>query len=126
MVTIVLFWLWFVCRFAGFTAINGREKTGRDEWDMFHPILISEAFFAPATILSFLRLTALLKSSSALGPLQISLKSMIQDILRFMVIFAFVMTGFVIATITVYANYDGNKRIEGGTETKTQPDHYIG
>ena len=126
MVIFLSFWLWVIFQVVGIAEAKiAHEYIDRNTWPMGHRILISEIFFALGTVLSFLKLISLLKASSSLGPLQISLKSMILDTVRFMVIFIIIMTGFVIATTGIYYNYKGNKRIQNG-KTHEQSDKYIG
>ena len=58
----------------------------RSDWESFDPQLISEALFATANIFSILKLVHFCTISSHLGPLQLTLGRMVNDVLRFMVL----------------------------------------
>ncbi|ELT98254.1 hypothetical protein CAPTEDRAFT_220330 [Capitella teleta] len=60
-------------------------------WSPQDPEIVSDILFAVANILSFARTTYVMPSHELLGPLQISLGRMIGDIIRFMVLFAFMV-----------------------------------
>lgn len=92
--------------------IKDEEDQYRYEWSTYHPLLISEAFFAVGTVLSFIRLTFLFRAVSWLGPLQISFKKMMTDIVRFLIIFVVVMAGFVVAISKIYNVYDHSVQIK--------------
>ncbi|KAG9511063.1 Transient receptor potential-gamma protein, partial [Fragariocoptes setiger] len=66
----------------------------REQWDAYDPILLSEALFAAATILSALKLVYIFLINPHLGSLQISLARMMIDILKFAWIYALVLFSF--------------------------------
>lgn len=90
----------------------GGDTTKRNEMNMFHPLLLSECAYSVGCILAFTRLNALFKASNAMGPLQISLRRMAWDIVRFMLIFFIVITAFVIGITKLYSAYAGYVRME--------------
>ncbi|XP_050434366.1 transient-receptor-potential-like protein [Adelges cooleyi] len=66
----------------------------REKWDTFDPQLVADALFAAANILSALKLIHMCSISSHLGPLQLSLKRMLIDILKFFSIYSLVLFSF--------------------------------
>ncbi|XP_039601752.1 short transient receptor potential channel 4b isoform X1 [Polypterus senegalus] len=85
---------------------NGLTK--RADWDMWHPTLMAEAFFAIANIFSSLRLISLFTANSHLGPLQISLGRMLLDILKFLFIYCLVLLAFANGLNQLYFYYETN------------------
>ena len=74
--------------------------------DDLNPLLISEACFAIATVLSFLSLFRDMVAISFVGPLRVSLGGMITDIIRFFIIFFFVWLSFAMGMRQLYQTYD--------------------
>ena len=72
----------------------------------YDPLLISEAAFSVATVLSFLSLLRDIVVLAFVGPLRVSLGGMISDILRFVFLFAFVWVSFGIGMTHLYQTYD--------------------
>jgi len=66
----------------------------REEWETFDPQLIADALFAASNILSALKLIHMCSISSHLGPLQLSLKRILIDILKFFSIYSLVLFSF--------------------------------
>ncbi|VDL85243.1 unnamed protein product [Schistocephalus solidus] len=66
----------------------------RAQWNAYDPVLISECLFAIANIFATLRLIYVFTVSPQLGPLQISLGRMVNDILKFFCVFSLVMVAF--------------------------------
>jgi len=80
-----------------------REQLGRGEayatarrsqWESFDPQLIAEALFATANIFSILKLIHFCTISSHLGPLQLTLGRLVNDVLRFLVLALLVCFAF--------------------------------
>ncbi|XP_055890831.1 short transient receptor potential channel 7-like [Biomphalaria glabrata] len=84
----------------------------RINWDVMDPINTSEGLFAMANILSFSRISYLLRANEILGPLQISLGKMINDILKFFVFAAIVIIAFMVALNNLYWYYSYREDIE--------------
>ena len=66
----------------------------RFRWDMSDPETVSDVLFAIANILSIARTTFVMPAHEMLGPLQITLTSMLGFITRFLVLFSLVSTVF--------------------------------
>ncbi|VEL07771.1 unnamed protein product, partial [Protopolystoma xenopodis] len=66
----------------------------RANWDAFDPVLISECLFSTANIFSTLRLVQIFTVNPHLGPLQISLGRMLNDILKFFCVYLLVLIAF--------------------------------
>ena len=60
--------------------------------------------------------------------MQISLKKMVSDILRFVGMFFIIMTAFVVGITKVYSSYQGSKSINyrTGEMVEEQPEDFIG
>ncbi|KAI4877491.1 hypothetical protein NFI96_015053, partial [Prochilodus magdalenae] len=82
------------------------QRKSREEWEMWHPTLVSEALFAIANIFSSLRLISLFTANSHLGPLQISLGRMLLDILKFLFIYCLVLLAFANGLNQLYFYYE--------------------
>ncbi|XP_033110111.1 short transient receptor potential channel 5-like [Anneissia japonica] len=78
---------------------------GRAKWSAFTPVLVSEALFAIAKVLSLLRPICLTVMNRHVGPMQISLGGMMLDILKFLLIFSFVWFAFSIGMYQLYWYY---------------------
>ncbi|XP_050396877.2 short transient receptor potential channel 7 isoform X1 [Patella vulgata] len=81
-------------------------------WDAFDPINLSEGLFAIANILSFARISYLLPANESLGPLQISLGRMLNDIAKFITLFVFVMVAFMIGLHNLFWYYSNHENLE--------------
>ncbi|XP_071948244.1 short transient receptor potential channel 4-like [Antedon mediterranea] len=81
------------------------QAEGRAKWEAFNPILVSEALFAIAKVLSLLRPICLTVMNRHVGPMQISLGGMMLDILKFLLIFSFVWFAFSIGMYQLYWYY---------------------
>ena len=79
-------------------------------WVSFDPINLSEGFFALGNVILFARLCFYLPISQQLGPLQITLGKMINDIFKFIFIFLIVFTSFAFSLNKLYLYYDIDKR----------------
>ncbi|XP_022103605.1 short transient receptor potential channel 3-like isoform X1 [Acanthaster planci] len=89
----------------------------RHVWDDDDPILLAEALFAIANVLSFSRMSYVLPVSEFLGPLQISLGRMLGDIVRFAVVFGVVFMAFFCSLYNLYWSYDP---MEGSDDCATK------
>ncbi|KAL3314587.1 hypothetical protein Ciccas_006795 [Cichlidogyrus casuarinus] len=83
----------------------------RERWDPYDPMLISECLFAAANILSTLKLIYTFTVSPQLGPLQISLARMINDIVKFFCVYTLVLVAFAFGMNQLYWFYANNRRI---------------
>ncbi|XP_071804854.1 short transient receptor potential channel 7-like isoform X1 [Asterias amurensis] len=88
----------------------------RHVWKDDDPILLSEALFAVANVLSFSRMSYVLPVSEFLGPLQISLGRMLGDIVRFGVVFCVVFLAFFCSLYNLYWSYDPESTTDCGTQ----------
>ncbi|XP_034250296.1 transient-receptor-potential-like protein [Thrips palmi] len=66
----------------------------RERWSEFDPQLVGDGVFAAANILSALKLVHLFSINPHLGPLQISLGRMVNDIVKFLFIYSLVLFAF--------------------------------
>ncbi|XP_025087044.1 short transient receptor potential channel 6-like [Pomacea canaliculata] len=93
----------------------------RLRWDPMDPINIAESLFALANILSFTRICYLLPANESLGPMQISLGRMINDILQFVVFLCIAMVAFIVSLRNLYSFYtedaQGSKRADAAFKT---------
>ncbi|VDL60148.1 unnamed protein product [Hymenolepis diminuta] len=71
-------------------------------WAPDDPEYISDCLFALANVLSFARVSYLMPAWELLGPLQISLARMINDIIRFMALFFLMLIAFVVGLTNLY------------------------
>ncbi|XP_030836430.1 short transient receptor potential channel 4 isoform X1 [Strongylocentrotus purpuratus] len=83
----------------------GDKDLLRAEWDMWDPTLLAEAAFAVANVLSMLRLVYLFTANSHLGPLQISLGRMVEDIIKFAFLAILVLFSFAAGLNQLYWVY---------------------
>ncbi|RUS92006.1 hypothetical protein EGW08_000219, partial [Elysia chlorotica] len=86
------------------------EKRWR--WSNMDPINVAEGLFAMANILSFSRIAYILPANEFLGPMQISLGRMIDDILKFFALAIIVVTAFMVALRNLFWYYANRHRIE--------------
>jgi len=71
---------------------------------------MAEALFALANLLSFSRICFLLPANQDLGPLQITLGQMINDIFKFVAIFVIIFLAFMFAMNNLFWYYTSNVR----------------
>jgi len=95
----------------------------RDKWIGYDPTLISECCFAPANILSSLKLMYFVTVNSSLGPLKISLGRMVIDIIKFLFIALLVCFSFACGVHQLYGPYADVRTAEclQCLETKVNP-----
>ena len=72
----------------------------------WHPRLMTTAFFAMSTVVSFLRMLPYVVVSDVVGPLQISLGKMITGTLHFFLVVSVVLFSFSVGLTYIYAYYD--------------------
>lgn len=89
---------------------NPAAYAPREQWDAFDPNLVSEALFASANIFSSLKLVYIFTVNPHLGPLQISLGRMINDILKLAVIIILVIISFACGLNQLYGYYAQQKQ----------------
>ncbi|XP_039248274.2 short transient receptor potential channel 4-like [Styela clava] len=77
----------------------------RSEWNHFEPRLIAGGLNAWAYVFFFIRLLGLMRVDRTLGPLQISLAKMLNDIIRFLCIFTLVIFAFAFGLSDLYWYY---------------------
>ncbi|CAL1530644.1 unnamed protein product, partial [Lymnaea stagnalis] len=91
-------------------------------WEPYDPTNFAEGLFAMANILSFSRIAYLLRANETLGPLQISLGRMIDDILKFFALAVIVIIAFIVALRNLYWYYSNRKNIELNPDLVQEPD----
>ncbi|RMZ93519.1 short transient receptor potential channel 3-like [Brachionus plicatilis] len=89
-------------------------NSDRFYWKSFDPINLSEGFFAIGNVIAFARLCYFLPISQQLGPLEITLGKMINDIFKFICIFIIVFTSFLFSlnNLYLYYNTEIRKKVE--------------
>ncbi|XP_038052575.1 short transient receptor potential channel 3-like [Patiria miniata] len=93
--------------------MNYFVRGDRHVWNDDDPILLAEALFAIANVLSFSRMSYVLPVSEFLGPLQISLGRMLGDIVRFGVVFGVVFMAFFCSLYNLYWSYEPEQDEDG-------------
>ena len=84
----------------------------------YRMILLSNAFFAVGMVTSFFHASNSFQVSSVLGPLQLSLVSMIRDIIKFLFLFLLLFLAFGLAERKVYSQYVKARVVFVGNETE--------
>ncbi|XP_015927173.1 short transient receptor potential channel 4-like [Parasteatoda tepidariorum] len=112
----------FVLKLSGVLSgsMNRKEMTGYD------PVLVADAIYATASIMAYCRIIVWCKFSYHLGPLTVTLKHMIGDVVRFFILFQVVVIAFSIGINSLYKYYentgecfkDGN-HLHNGNEFQT-------
>ncbi|XP_072049390.1 short transient receptor potential channel 5-like [Amphiura filiformis] len=72
----------------------------------WHPRLMATAFFAVSTVISFLRMLPYVVVSDVIGPLQISLGTMITETAHFFLVVAVVVFSFSVGLTYIYSYYE--------------------
>ncbi|XP_060577329.1 transient receptor potential-gamma protein-like isoform X3 [Ruditapes philippinarum] len=96
----------------------------RREWDPYDPNLIAEALFAAANIFSSLKLIYIFTVNPHLGPLQISLGRMINDIMKFGVLYMLVLLSFACGLNHLHWYYATLRSEECNSQTDLEASHY--
>ena len=73
----------------------------------WHLHLVSTSLFAVASVLSLIRMLPYMVVSEALGPLEISLGTMVSKTLHFFVFIGVVFLAFAVGLTYIYSYYDG-------------------
>ena len=86
----------------------------------YDPVLVSEALYGVAMVVSVLRLTNLFMVSETLGPLRISLGGMGGDFMKFLTVFSIVWVAFSLGMTHVYVSVGHTEKLicisNGGSE----------
>uniref|UniRef100_A0A0N5APW5 ANK_REP_REGION domain-containing protein n=1 Tax=Syphacia muris TaxID=451379 RepID=A0A0N5APW5_9BILA len=90
--------------------INIKRYATRTIWNPYEPVLVAEALFAVGNIFSFARINYLFQTNPYLGPLQISLGSMLVDVAKFCFIFVLIISSFSIGLAQLYWYYPPYKK----------------
>ncbi|XP_071802495.1 transient receptor potential-gamma protein-like isoform X3 [Asterias amurensis] len=91
----------------------------RFTWGAYNPILVAEALFALAKVMSFMRMICLTVVNRHVGPMQISLGGMMVDIAKFLFIFCFVWFAFSLGMNQLYWYYSKHLNQPFGTLIET-------
>ncbi|XP_071803242.1 transient receptor potential-gamma protein-like [Asterias amurensis] len=83
----------------------------RFEWNQHEPLLIAEAAFSVANVLTFLHLLHCLLVVESLGPLLVSMRGMMADVCKFLVIFIFVLVSFAIGLTQLYRTFEALDKV---------------
>ena len=100
-------------------AVPINEEFGSSATEVpYRMILLSNAFFAVGMVTSFFHASNFFQVSSVLGPLQLSLVSMIRDIIKFLFLFLLLFLAFGLAERKVYSQYVEARVVFVGNETE--------
>ncbi|KAH9368729.1 hypothetical protein HPB48_004748 [Haemaphysalis longicornis] len=125
-VMICLFVLTFIFWIAAWAEVLQDPSKGavppRNEWKSFDNTLIHEALFAVSSVLSVFKLMYYFQESAKLGPLQVSITSMMVEIIRFLFMCICIMLAFALGLTRMYAPYRGMRReVPGEDDIKQNP-----
>ncbi|XP_035231950.1 short transient receptor potential channel 5-like [Stegodyphus dumicola] len=82
--------------------------TNRQQMSGYDPVLVGDAIYAIASIMAFCRLIIWCKLSCHLGPLTVSFRHMLGDVLRFFVLFNIVVMAFSFGINSMYKYYQNS------------------
>ncbi|XP_070552773.1 short transient receptor potential channel 4-like isoform X2 [Ptychodera flava] len=107
-------------------AQDDTDTVSRDKWHAWEPTLVAEAVFAVANVFSSLRMFYLFTANAQLGPLQISLGRMVEDICKFLCIIVLVLASFAVGLNQLYFFYSEDGDVDGckGITCKEQNNAY--
>ncbi|CAK9293712.1 unnamed protein product [Gordionus sp. m RMFG-2023] len=91
------------------------SRNGKRSESLETPVAIFNVFFSLANVMSFMRMAYFLPANEQVGPLQISLGRMMEDIVKFGFIFVLVLTAFICGMTNLYGMYS----IEGSNHIFT-------
>ncbi|XP_078599583.1 short transient receptor potential channel 4-like isoform X2 [Branchiostoma floridae x Branchiostoma japonicum] len=112
----------FAMRVAAYITHGGPQEVFRFEWDPYDTTLIAEALTSVGGVFAFLRLLNLLTIDRLLGPMALSMRSMIKDIVKFLVIFAIIVVAFSSGLNELYGFYGGAvNQMCGQSDNATSP-----
>ena len=122
LIMIASFWLHYILAFVVMGIAHAKNEVGMDrcEWEPLDPYLWAEAFFALANILTVVQVYSFFKVSSVLGPLQVSLKKMVFDVSKFLILFIVVLSAFAIGMTFLYTGYADYSFTNKAGEVETQ------
>ncbi len=92
-------------RFISLTPKLG-ELESRLDWYAYEPLLIAEAAFAVANVLTFVRLLDATVLVAHIGILQVSMMRMFRAVLKFLCLFFFIWVSFSLGLTQLYRPYD--------------------
>ncbi|XP_046608855.1 short transient receptor potential channel 4-like [Neodiprion virginianus] len=99
---------------------NGQRDLERKYWNQYDPTLIAEGTYCIATIMAFFKLLFVCQLDHVLGPLQMSLVKMINDVTKFIAIFTIIIFSFTAGLVRLYQYYEGMVQVDDVTKLKTQ------
>ncbi|XP_077485192.1 short transient receptor potential channel 4-like [Amblyomma americanum] len=125
-VMLSVFFLTFIFWIVAWVEMLGDPSEGsvppRKDWPSTDSTLIHEALFAVSSVLSVFKLMFFFQESAKLGPLQVSISSMMVEIARFLFICVCIMLAFAFGLTRMYEPYLGMKRKDpDGDEVKQNP-----
>lgn len=97
----------------------------RMELPWYHVLLMGEGIFACASILAFCKVLMWYQLQSKLGPLGISLIYMMNDVMRFLMVFFILMSSFVIGINSLYKNYKDGVQVDKDGNIDTQKSNFV-
>ena len=97
--------LWFIEKLLVVSGVKEAASVSSAKALEYRLILLSNAFFAFGTILTFFQISNSLQVNSMLGPLQLSLVKMVRDIAKFLFLFLLLFLAFAWAERKVYSGY---------------------
>ncbi|XP_046844850.1 uncharacterized protein LOC124438702 [Xenia sp. Carnegie-2017] len=74
--------------------------------DGYNLLLLGNSFFSVATVFSVIHLIDFCQVNSTLGPLQLSLHRMIQDVVKFLILFSAIFLAFAMGLRNLYSYYN--------------------
>ncbi|XP_070565527.1 short transient receptor potential channel 4-like [Ptychodera flava] len=96
----------------------------RTEWSQLDPTLLAECVNAVANVISVVRFLRVMVINEYVGPLQISVGRMMNDIMKFMFIFALVWVAFALGLTQVYWSYAADGVYECMMSSETYKECY--
>ncbi|KAI5710441.1 hypothetical protein M8J75_008658 [Diaphorina citri] len=123
-----LFVLTFMFWVAAYVSVRlyDQQDLERKYWHFLDPTLVAESLFAVATVMSFCNLLFLCQLSYDLGPMQVSVGKMTEDIMKFSVLFGIIMLAFTVGLCRFYQYYEGMIQVDPETDqVKRQEDSFI-
>lgn len=105
------------------------KSSGRTS-QLYKIILVSNSFFSIGMLLSFILLSDALQTNKFLGPLQLSLRLLLLDVIKFMLFFFLIFVGFGLSLRKLYSNYINTQQYmaeqaESRNGSKPETDHHF-
>lgn len=125
---LVFFWVYYLIMIVLWAMVKaGSPKLTRERLETWDAYLVAEAAFALASILTVIQVYSFFKVSSSLGPLQVSMKKMIFDVTKFLVLFLVVLSAFAVGLSYLYSGYNGYSSFNHEKNiTEVQEDYFQG